>query len=103
MNFGNILITIMLNKRKKYMDPTRINNYNKLLTTIDKNTTFPISNSESEKKDEPTINTLLDKLKLDKIDLDKIIDNISNNYILSNYNSSSFTGQTKKDIFKKKR
>jgi hypothetical protein len=34
----------MLNKRKKYMDPTRINNYNKLLTTIDKNTTFPISN-----------------------------------------------------------
>ena len=98
MNFGNILITIMLNKRKKYMDPTRINNYNKLLTTIDKNTTFPISNSESEKKDEPTINTLLDKLKLDKIDLDKIVDNISNNYIL-NYNSSSFTGQTQKDIF----
>jgi len=98
----------MLNKRKKYMDPTRINNYNKLLTTIDKNTTFPvsnfpifnfpISNSESEKKDEPTINTLLERLKLDKIDLDKIVDNISNNYI-SNYNSSNFTGQTKKDIF----
>ena len=44
MNYGNILITIMLNKRKKYMDPTRINNYNKLLTTIDKNTTFPVSN-----------------------------------------------------------
>ena len=44
MNFHNILITIMLNKRKKYMDPTRINNYNKLLTTIDKNTTFPVSN-----------------------------------------------------------
>ena len=104
MNFHNILITIMLNKRKKYMDPTRINNYNKLLTTIDKNTTFPISNFpifnlESEKKDESTINTIIDKLKLDKIDLDKIVDNISNNYILSNYNSSSFTGQTKKDIF----
>ena len=103
MNFHNILITIMLNKRKKYMDPTRINNYNKLLTTIDKNTTFPISNFpifnlESEKKDESTINTIIDKLKLDKIDLDKIVDNISNNYI-SNYNSSSFTGQTKKDIF----
>ena len=103
MNFHNILITIMLNKRKKYMDPTRINNYNKLLTTIDKNTTFPIPNFpifnlESEKKDESTINTIIDKLKLDKIDLDKIVDNISNNYI-SNYNSSSFTGQTKKDIF----
>lgn len=92
MNFDNILITIMLNKRKKYMDPTRINNYNKLLTTIDKNTTFPISNSESEKKGESTINTILDKLQLDKI-----VDNISNNYVL-NYNSSSFTGQTKKDI-----
>jgi SpoVK/Ycf46/Vps4 family AAA+-type ATPase len=94
----------MLNKRKKYMDPTRINNYNKLLTTIDKNTTFPVfnlplSNSESEKKGQPTINTIIEKLELNKIDLDKIIDNISNNYILSNYNLSGFTGQTKNDIF----
>ena len=64
----------MLNKRKKYMDPTRINNYNKLLTKIDKNTTFPvfnypISNSESEKKVESTINTIIDKLSRKKIDL----------------------------------
>jgi Holliday junction resolvasome RuvABC ATP-dependent DNA helicase subunit len=88
----------MLNKRKKHINPTRINNYNKFLTTIDKNTTFHISNcsissSETEKKDEITINSMIDKLKLDKI-----VDNISNNYTV-NYNSSSFTGQTKNDIF----
>ena len=99
MNFHNILITIMLNKRKKVMDPTRINNYNKFLTTLDKNTSFPISNFpisnlEPEKNIEPNIKTTIDKLELDKI-----IDNISNNYTSSNYNSSSFTGQTSNDIF----
>jgi len=99
MNFGNILITIMLNKRKKVMNPTKINNYNKFLTTLDKNTSFPIYNFpitklECEKNDKPNINTLLDKLELDKI-----IDNISNNYTSNNYSSSSFTGQTSNDIF----
>jgi len=89
----------MLNKRKKVMNPTKINNYNKFLTTLDKNTSFPIYNFpitklECEKNDKPNINTLLDKLELDKI-----IDNISNNYTSNNYSSSSFTGQTSNDIF----
>ena len=95
MNFDNILITIMLNKRKKYtMNPTRINNYNKFLTTLDKNTSFSIYNLEPEKNVDLNIKTPIDKLELDKI-----IDNISNNYTSSNYNSSSFTGQTCNDIF----
>jgi SpoVK/Ycf46/Vps4 family AAA+-type ATPase len=94
----------MLHKRKKVMNPIRINNYNKFLTTLDKNTSFPISNFpisnfpisnlEPEKNIEPNIKTTIDKLELDKI-----IDNISNNYTSSNYNSSSFTGQTSNDIF----
>ena len=84
----------MLNKRKKVMNPTRINNYNKFLTTLDKNTSFPILNLESEKNVESNINT-----SMDKVDLDKIIDNISNNYTLNNYSSSSFTGQNRNDIF----
>lgn len=90
MNFGNILITIMLNKRKKVMNPTRINNYNKFLTTLDKNTSFPIFNL----KPEQNIITPIDKLELDKI-----IDNISKNFTSINYNLSSFTGQTCNDIF----
>ena len=104
MNFHNILITIMLNKRKKVMNPIRINNYNKFLTTLDKNTSFPISNFpisnfpisnlEPEPNIEPNIDTSIDKLEIDKI-----IDNISNNYTSGNYNSSSFTGQTSNDIF----
>ena len=109
MNFHNILITIMLNKRKKIMNPIRINNYNKFLTTLDKNTSFPISNFpisnfpisnfpisnlEPEPNIEPNIDTSIDKLEIDKI-----IDNISNNYTSGNYNSSSFTGQTSIDIF----
>jgi SpoVK/Ycf46/Vps4 family AAA+-type ATPase len=104
MNFHNILITIMLNKRKKYMDPTRINNYNKLLTTIDKNTTFsisnlPISNLESVKIIEPTINTIIDKLEIDKINLDKIVEKINNNYYTNNICSTNFTGQSVNDIY----
>lgn len=92
MNIGNILITIMLNKRKRIMDPTRINNFNKLLITLDKNqfshNNFDIIN-----------NNLQDNIeKIEKIELNKIIDNITNNYKINNFNSVNFTGQTNNDI-----
>jgi len=88
----------MLNKRKKVMDPTRINNYNKFLTTLDKNTTLFISNLEPEKNVEKNVESNI-KTPIDKLELDKVIDNILNNFNSSNYNSPSFTGQTSNDIY----
>lgn len=81
----------MLNKRK--MDPTRINNYNQLLITIDKNTALN-NNSENINIDTPETNN---ECKI-KIQLDKIIDNILDNYKINNYSSTSFTGQSNNDI-----
>ncbi len=63
---------IMLNKRKKCMDPTKINNYNKLLTTIDKNTSVTNYNLEPEKNIDNKLKIKIDKLELDKLELDKI-------------------------------
>ena len=79
---------VMLNKKKKILDPTKISNYNKFLSTLDKNTTLnPILNQN-----------LFEKYKDLKTDddiknaLDKIIDNINNNLKINNYYSNNFTG-----------
>jgi SpoVK/Ycf46/Vps4 family AAA+-type ATPase len=97
MNFL-IYTNIMLNKRKKCMDPTKINNYNKLLTTIDKNTSVPNYNLEPEKNIDNNLRIKIDKIELDKLDLDKIIENINNNYKINNISSTNFIGQTANDI-----
>jgi len=87
----------MLNKRKKVMDPTRINNYNKFLTTLDKKSNLYVN---------PNINTNIDNLenikeskKSDKLkkEIDNILTNVANKYNINNYNSSNFTGQTIND------
>ena len=87
----------MLNKRKKVMDPTIINNYNKFLTTLDKKSNLYVN---------PNINTNIDNLeniketkKSDKLkkEIDKILTNVANKYNINNYNSSNFTGQTIND------
>jgi SpoVK/Ycf46/Vps4 family AAA+-type ATPase len=100
MNFANILITIMLNKRKRVMDPTRINNFNKLLITLDKNqysnNTSNINAPNIVNLDVMNNNNLQDNEL--KTELNKIINNITDNYKINNYNSVNFTGQTNNDI-----
>ena len=87
----------MLNKRKRnLMDPRRISNYNKFLSTLDKTQNQNLVHQNSNKN-------LSDKFKDLKTDddiknqLDKIIDNINNNFKISDYSSSNFTGQCPSD------
>jgi len=89
----------MLNKRKKHiMDPKRISNYNKFLSTLDQKSIVNVSPVEINNK-----KILSDKYKnltteTDiKNELDKIIDRINSNFKISDYSSSSFTGQNIND------
>lgn len=85
----------MSNKRKNAMDPTRINNYNKFLTTLDN-----LNNIDPPKKEtklEEIRRTMPDEDSI-KREIDKIIDNINKNFNLNNMISSNFTGQTNNDI-----
>jgi SpoVK/Ycf46/Vps4 family AAA+-type ATPase len=76
----------MLNKRKKqFMDPTRINNYNKFLQTLDNNNNNNNNNNLIYSEDQI------------KNDIDKLIDTINNNFKISDYSSSSITGLTQND------
>lgn len=85
----------MSNKRKLYkLDPSRINNYNKFLSTLDNRN---LNQPKKETKLEEIRRTLNDEESLKK-ELDKIIDNINNNFNLNNMSSSNFTGQNKNDI-----
>jgi SpoVK/Ycf46/Vps4 family AAA+-type ATPase len=73
------------------MDPRRINNFNKLLITIDDNNQKILSKVDEIKK----------KLKDEEVikdEIDKIIDNINNNFNISNMSSQNFTGQTSDDL-----
>ena len=76
----------MSNKhRKDLLDPMRINNYNKFLSTLD-NTHKPI-------KEEVIVNTKEDIKNM----IDQIIKRVNNDYKLNNISSPSFTGQTQND------
>ena len=89
----------MLNKRKKIIDSTRINNYNILLSTLDKNNRSPIYNLDTTNDEKENTNKiLLDKILLDKIQLDKIINNITTEYEINNLKSSIFTSRSLNDI-----
>ena len=77
--------------RKNKMDPTRINNYNKFLITLDKSPVYNLEtnctkNDKTENKEEDI-----------KSNLDKIIEKITNNYDENDQNSCCFTGQTTSD------
>jgi len=81
------------NKRKKLLDPTKISNYNKFLSTLDKNTIL-----------NPCLNDFLSEkykdLRTDddiKNELDKIIDNINHKFKIG-YSSIHFTGKNPTDI-----
>lgn len=83
----------MLNKRRRnFLDPNRINNYNKFLNTLDK--TNPI---KKETKLEEIKRTLNDEKSI-KNEIDKIIETINNNFNLNNMSSSNFTGNRKNEI-----
>jgi SpoVK/Ycf46/Vps4 family AAA+-type ATPase len=88
----------MLNRHNKNkMDPTRINNYNKFLSTLDQKSNL----NENEKN---AVKILSEKFKdstvkesICKDELDKIIDNLNNSFDTNNISSSNFTGQTPND------
>lgn len=84
------------------MDPTRINNYNKFLSTLDQK-----SNLNENKKN--IIKILSEKFKTRKIEdstvkenelkneIEKTLELINNNFNTTNISSSNFTGQTPND------
>lgn len=81
----------MLNKRKKtILDPMRIHNYNKLLSTLDN------TNKKETKIEE--IKRVLNTEESIKNEIDKIIEKINKNFNTSNILTPGFTGQTQNDI-----
>ena len=84
----------MLNKRKRQnMNPTKISNYNKFLSTLDQ--TPIVLNKPIEplnKNDDLKKNTDDDV----KNKIDKLIENIANNFSLK-YSSNNFTGENYND------
>jgi SpoVK/Ycf46/Vps4 family AAA+-type ATPase len=78
------------------MDPKRISNYNKFLCTLDQT-----SNTNTNTTPNNTIlSEKFENLKTEtdiKNEVDKIIDIINNNFKISEYTLSNFTGQNKKD------
>jgi SpoVK/Ycf46/Vps4 family AAA+-type ATPase len=86
----------MTNKRIRINTPTRINEYNKFLIEMDKNskTIYQDLNNVSSIKNS---NKLSDDSNI-KNELDKIIESISTNFKLKLLDSASFTGQSANDI-----
>jgi SpoVK/Ycf46/Vps4 family AAA+-type ATPase len=84
----------MLNKRKRQnMNPTKISNYNKFLSTLDQTPIVlnkpiePLNKNDDLKKN--TDNDVKNKI-------DKLIENITNNFSLK-YSSNNFTGENYND------
>jgi len=85
----------MIYKKFNTLDPTRINNYNKFLTTMDRKN-IQINNNIDNK-----INNKINFQPIDedlKKNIDLIIDQITNNFTNNNYGSYNFTGQTNNDV-----
>jgi SpoVK/Ycf46/Vps4 family AAA+-type ATPase len=83
----------MSKKRNFTMDPNKINNYNKFLTTLDNNK----NNSSNNKPKFHQIRRDMPDEDSIKNEITKIIDIINNNFSISNLSSRNFTGQTDKD------
>ena len=77
----------MSNKRKYTMNPTRIDNYNKFLKTLDN---VNSSNNDTGLRD---VQPNLSVEDIIKEEIDKIIENIDNHFKLNNMSSCCFTGQ----------
>jgi SpoVK/Ycf46/Vps4 family AAA+-type ATPase len=92
----------MLNNRKRnIIDPTRVNNYNKFLTTLDNNinniNNINNNNLKKETKLEEIKRTLNTEENI-RNEIEKIIESINNNFKISDISSSNFTGQNQNDI-----
>jgi len=84
----------MLHRRKKQiMDPKRINNYNKFLSTLDQ--TPCVLNNLSYNLDK--IYDLKNDDDANNKNIDKLIENITNNFSLNKYSSTNFTGENYND------
>ena len=93
----------MTNKKNRTLTPTRINDYNKFLIAIDKNSTLNHSTSTSTSNLDSTSTSTKDNKKTLcdtelKNELDKFVENITNNFRQKMLDSSSFTGQSENDI-----
>jgi SpoVK/Ycf46/Vps4 family AAA+-type ATPase len=93
----------MSNKRNRnYLDPMRINNYNKFLSTLDNmNNTNNTNNINNTLKTESKFHEMKRKLNTEesiKNEIDKIIENINTNFSLNDISSPNFTGQSQNDI-----
>jgi SpoVK/Ycf46/Vps4 family AAA+-type ATPase len=85
----------MLNNKRKYkIDPSKINNYNKFLITLDNNN---LNLSKKESKIEE-IQPKIHNEDIIKTEIDKIIENIEKTFNLNKMSSSNFIGQTDEDI-----
>jgi SpoVK/Ycf46/Vps4 family AAA+-type ATPase len=94
--------------RRKQMDPKRIYNYNKFLSTLDHNSDLkpstnlnPNPNPITNPTHDPFLSEKYRNLKTEndiKNEIDKIINTIENNFKINNYYSSNFTGQVPTDI-----
>jgi len=83
------------------MDPTRINNFNKFLITLDNKNADKNINNLNPPKQESKLDEIKSTMKDDesiKKEIDKIINNINNNFHISNISSSNFTGQNSSDL-----
>jgi len=104
----------MLYRRKRNsIDPTRINNYNKFLTTLDQK--YPpglshipihsICTEKKEKQENPDNPEKIEKLSEKSSDVEtefrneinKIIEKINQNYTHNNHSSTNFTGYNPSD------
>ena len=81
--------------RKNKMDPTRINNYNKFLITLDKSEVIKPEVINEDPINDPVS---IGKTEQLKSALEKIIDKITKNYDDSGHKSSNFNGQTTNDV-----
>ena len=87
----------MLNRHNRNkMDPTRINNYNKFLSTLDQKSNL----NENEKNAVKILSEKFKNIKIEpdiKNELEKTIEKINNSFNTNNIFSSNFTGQSPND------
>jgi SpoVK/Ycf46/Vps4 family AAA+-type ATPase len=92
------------------MDPKRINNYNKFLATLDKNSntyfhyyindTIKLDENYIKKEKEEKMEKEEKEMKSDiKSEIDKLIDRINTKFIIGDFSSTSFTGHISTDSY----
>jgi SpoVK/Ycf46/Vps4 family AAA+-type ATPase len=94
------VILYMLNKKNK-VNPKRINNYNKFLSTLDNGSLNIKNNVLNEKNDNNiTKNNISENniIEQNKTTIDNIINSYSNNFILNGFSSNIFTGFMPSDL-----